>query len=453
MPQPRSLSRRQSIVLQSSFSHHLPLALPQRRMSNVLAPSSMAQHNARVPPRDRRMSQPPTAAPAAVGGGMSPKSIASTKSLPYPRERDDSDAGSGMLPPPLTSAVPQDRRRSVAYERYPPLVSMFEPHRTVSGESFACSPEFRRATTVSEVSSPSSFASGLRAHDMATASFSPHSSWLQQHQPSEARSPDQASVRAVSGHADWVHGDGFYRQSVPQQPQNQTQTQTQHQHQHQHQILRPFEPSGGSSRSSSSSNNSRHSPQTASLSLATNQIGSAGSGSIATITTRTSSSISNGGGYQRVGGNNSNNGGSTQSPPSLRRNPNSSTSLASASSSSSSSSSSLLSSISSAPSTYAYIFDSARSPLLPPQAAPEDDLLAQKLSTRFRSRSNTVSSDPFRTIAAAASADIARRKSAQNLLLAIADGSGFDSVMPATAVGHSAAAIPAYHEDVAEVRR
>ncbi|KAJ2749796.1 ethionine resistance protein, partial [Coemansia sp. BCRC 34490] len=380
---------------------------------------------------------------------MSPKSIASTKSLPYPRERDDPDAGSGMvLPPPLTSAAPQDRRRSVAYERYPPLVSMFEPHRTVSGESFACSPEFRHATTVSEVSSPSSFASGLRTHDMATASFSPHSSWLQQHQPAEARSPDQESVRAVSGHAEWVHGDSFCRQSVPQQPQHQ------HQHQHQHQMLRPFEPSRGSSRSSSSSSNaSRHSPQAASLSLATNQIGSTGSGSITTITTRTGSSISNGGEYQQEGGNNINNG-STQPPPSLRRNPNSSTSLASTSSSSSSSS--LLSSISSAPSTYAYIFDSARSPLLSPsQAALEDDLLAQKHGKRFRSRSNTVSSDPFRTpaAAAAASADIARRKSAQNLLLAIADGSGFDSVMPATAVGHSAAAIPAHHEDVAEVRR
>ncbi|KAJ2811635.1 hypothetical protein FBU31_007737, partial [Coemansia sp. 'formosensis'] len=80
----RSLSRRQSIVLQSSCSGHLSLESPKR-------------------------SSVPPLLPSAAGD---PQSQASTKSLPHG--------------PSAVVDAQRSRRRSMAYERYPPLVSIFE---------------------------------------------------------------------------------------------------------------------------------------------------------------------------------------------------------------------------------------------------------------------------------------------------------------------------------------
>ncbi|KAJ2834126.1 ethionine resistance protein [Coemansia furcata] len=87
----RSLSRRQSIVLQSSScSGHLSLESPRRGS---------------VPPPPLLLLQPS----AAAGD---PQSQASTKSLPHG--------------PSAVVDAQRSRRRSMAYERYPPLVSIFE---------------------------------------------------------------------------------------------------------------------------------------------------------------------------------------------------------------------------------------------------------------------------------------------------------------------------------------
>ncbi|KAJ2261786.1 hypothetical protein GGI01_002024 [Coemansia sp. RSA 376] len=85
----RSLSRRQSIVLQSSCSGHLSLESPNRERNSV-------------PPL-------PTA---------DPQSLASTKSLPY-----------GHC---AVADAQRSRRRSMACERYPPLVSIFEASAALS---------------------------------------------------------------------------------------------------------------------------------------------------------------------------------------------------------------------------------------------------------------------------------------------------------------------------------
>ncbi|KAJ2485841.1 ethionine resistance protein [Coemansia sp. RSA 2050] len=89
----RSLSRRQSIVLQSSCSGHLCLESPNRDRSSVPPPL------------------PPT-------GLADPQSMASTKSLPHG--------------PCAVADVQRSRRRSMAHERYPPLVSIFEASAALS---------------------------------------------------------------------------------------------------------------------------------------------------------------------------------------------------------------------------------------------------------------------------------------------------------------------------------
>ncbi|KAJ2813089.1 ethionine resistance protein, partial [Coemansia furcata] len=81
----RSLSRRQSIVLQSSCSGHLSLESPRRGSVPPLLPNAAA---------------------------VDPQSQASTKSLPHG--------------PSAVVDAQRSRRRSMAYERYPPLVSIFE---------------------------------------------------------------------------------------------------------------------------------------------------------------------------------------------------------------------------------------------------------------------------------------------------------------------------------------
>ncbi|KAJ2754143.1 ethionine resistance protein [Coemansia pectinata] len=85
----RSLSRRQSIVLQSSCSGHLSLESPNRDRNSV----------------------PPLPA-------VDPQSLASTKSLPHG--------------PCAVADAQRSRRRSMAYERYPPLVSIFEASAALS---------------------------------------------------------------------------------------------------------------------------------------------------------------------------------------------------------------------------------------------------------------------------------------------------------------------------------
>ncbi|KAJ2162998.1 hypothetical protein GGF46_000184 [Coemansia sp. RSA 552] len=120
-PQPRSQARRQSIALQSSSSHQMPLSMPVR--GGALAPSSPLRRT------QRQAVQPLSSSPE-------PWSIASTKSLP-PRVLGSSMA---RTPHPLplaigpdavpscsaTSSAQSDRRRSVAHERYPPLSSIIE---------------------------------------------------------------------------------------------------------------------------------------------------------------------------------------------------------------------------------------------------------------------------------------------------------------------------------------
>ncbi|KAJ2896581.1 hypothetical protein GGI21_005032, partial [Coemansia aciculifera] len=93
----RSLSRRQSIVLQSSCSGHLSIESPNR---------------------DNSRSTAAITAPAVVV--VDPQSLASTKSLPY------------GPPTSHTVDVQRSRRRSMAYERYPPLVSIFEASAALS---------------------------------------------------------------------------------------------------------------------------------------------------------------------------------------------------------------------------------------------------------------------------------------------------------------------------------
>ncbi|KAJ1824308.1 ethionine resistance protein [Coemansia sp. RSA 2675] len=87
----RSLSRRQSIVLQSSCSGHLSLESPGRDRSSV-----------------------PPLLPTTVDS----QSMASTKSLPHG--------------PSAVADAQRSRRRSMAHERYPPLVSIFEASAALS---------------------------------------------------------------------------------------------------------------------------------------------------------------------------------------------------------------------------------------------------------------------------------------------------------------------------------
>ncbi|KAJ2631625.1 hypothetical protein GGF44_003918, partial [Coemansia sp. RSA 1694] len=93
----RSLSRRQSIVLQSSCSGHLSIESPSR---------------------DYHRGGPLLAA-ATAAATIDPQSMASTKSLPHG-------------PPNPAADAQRSRRRSMAYERYPPLVSIFEASAALS---------------------------------------------------------------------------------------------------------------------------------------------------------------------------------------------------------------------------------------------------------------------------------------------------------------------------------
>ncbi|KAJ1905018.1 ethionine resistance protein [Coemansia sp. IMI 209127] len=344
--QPLSLSRRRSIVLQSSHSNTLPLSLPPRRTSNAPVPPMGQQ--VRPFQRPRRLSQPPTANVAT--SGVLPQSVTSTRSLPHPPQAmGGSDACS------LSSAsAAQDRRLSVAYERYPPLVSIFESCNKKSA-GISCSPEDGIA------GAPETPAAGAQMQRASTVSFSSGSPWLQ----SEART-DQEAPMPIS---DWLLNDG-YCEAAPQQQRQQQQQQL-----------------ASESRSPATS---------------------------FSVTTNHSSQ------------------GQPEDLPFLQRSPSSTASLSSAFSIASSSSST-----SSTPSSYAYIFDSAR------VSVPEDPL------TLKHDRRRTAGGSYFLPIDAA----VSRSKSAQNLLLTMADGSSFDNVMPATTTGHAAAAMSAHHEDVAEVRR
>ncbi|KAJ2393010.1 ethionine resistance protein [Coemansia sp. RSA 2611] len=118
----RSLSRRQSIALQSSCSYQMPLSLPGR---SPIIPSTSPM---------RSLQQQRMQSLAQVPASSEPCwSLTSTKSLsgaaPVPRSTlanvrplSLGHAADGQ------SASPQSdtRRRSVAHERYPPLTSIFE---------------------------------------------------------------------------------------------------------------------------------------------------------------------------------------------------------------------------------------------------------------------------------------------------------------------------------------
>ncbi|KAJ2384507.1 hypothetical protein GGI23_006914, partial [Coemansia sp. RSA 2559] len=338
--QPLSLSRRRSIALQSSHSNTLPLSLPPRRTSN--AQVSPMRQQARPFQKPRRLSQPPTANMATAG--VLPQSVASTRSLPHPPQlMGGSDACS------LSSAsAAQDRRLSIAYERYPPLVSIFESCNKKSA-GISCSPEDSIASV------PETPATGTQMQRASTVSFSSGSPWLQ-----PEAIIDQEAPMPIS---DWLLNNS-YCETAPQQQQQASENR---------------------------------SPAT-SFSVTTNH-------------------------------------SSQEQPedlPFLQRSASSTASLASAFSIASSSSST-----SSTPSSYAYIFDSAR------VSIPEDSL------TLKYDRRRTSGGSYLQPIDAA----VSRSKSAQNLLLTIADGSSFDNVMPATTTGHAAAAMSTQHEDVAEVRR
>ncbi|KAJ2554958.1 ethionine resistance protein [Coemansia sp. RSA 1933] len=367
--QPRSLSRRKSIVLQSSQSQYLPLALPPpRRISKVLG-SPMAQ--ARMQPR--RMSQPPTASTPAAGGAAA-QSITSTKSLPQATD-------TGSLPQ-------QDRRLSTAYERYPPLVSIFESYSRKS-TGISCSPEDSitavghyecfPSSSYSAIgacpSSSSPVAVGARMNRVSTVPYSPSSSpWLQ---PEASRSNQEASAAdALMTNSDWLISERYCQTGEQQQA-----------------VVAGI---GGGGRSPATS-----------FSLTTNH------------SSHTTTDDNSGGNEQENGAGN------------LRRSPSSTASLASAFSIASSSSTS------STPSSYAYIFDSARTPAA-------EDLLTLKNKTTATSSQH----HPW-----GLETSSSRSRSAQNLLLTIADGSSFDNVMAATTTGHAAAAMSTQHEDVASVRQ
>ncbi|KAI9471269.1 mate-domain-containing protein [Coemansia mojavensis] len=120
--QPRSLSRRQSIALQSCSSYQMPLSLPGK-ISTASWTSPM-----RTAPQLQRTQ--PAFQQASVGSELG-WSLASAKSLP-----NAAQTGRGVLPAigPLSlvdienspSSAHSSRRRSMAHERYPPLTSIFE---------------------------------------------------------------------------------------------------------------------------------------------------------------------------------------------------------------------------------------------------------------------------------------------------------------------------------------
>ncbi|KAJ2350738.1 ethionine resistance protein, partial [Coemansia sp. RSA 2618] len=132
--QPRSLTRRQSIALQSSCSYQMPLSLPGR---SPVALSTSPMRN----PQAQRM-QPLAHAPAASEPCWS---LASTKSLPSGAQLPRGAPLGSMRPLSMAlasdshaaSAQSDDRRRSVAYERYPPLTCIFEtaPNNNSSSSS------------------------------------------------------------------------------------------------------------------------------------------------------------------------------------------------------------------------------------------------------------------------------------------------------------------------------
>ncbi|KAJ2450566.1 ethionine resistance protein [Coemansia sp. RSA 2336] len=120
--QPRSLSRRQSITLQSGSSYQMPLSLPGK-----ISTTSWASPMRTAPQLQRTQ---PMLQQAAAGSELG-WSLASAKSLP-----NAAQSGRGAPPAirPLSladmenspSSAHSSRRRSMAHERYPPLTSIFE---------------------------------------------------------------------------------------------------------------------------------------------------------------------------------------------------------------------------------------------------------------------------------------------------------------------------------------
>ncbi|KAJ2852390.1 ethionine resistance protein [Coemansia brasiliensis] len=123
MQQPRPLSRRQSITLQSCSSYQMPLSLPGKiSMASWTSPMRAAPQQQRTQPACQQ---------ASMGSELG-WSLASAKSLP-----NAAQAGKGVPPDirPLSlvdtlenspSSAHSSRRRSMAHERYPPLASIFE---------------------------------------------------------------------------------------------------------------------------------------------------------------------------------------------------------------------------------------------------------------------------------------------------------------------------------------
>ncbi|KAJ2082863.1 ethionine resistance protein [Coemansia sp. RSA 988] len=128
-PQPQSMTRRQSIALQSSCSpHKMSLALPCGMQSTApsISPARM---------KKQRMLPPLTISTTE------PWRLVNTKSLPNGSLTSRRQPNSAGIPRPLSlslavpetpfdpsdaSTLEQSRRRSVAHERYPPLTSIFE---------------------------------------------------------------------------------------------------------------------------------------------------------------------------------------------------------------------------------------------------------------------------------------------------------------------------------------
>ncbi|KAI8322070.1 mate-domain-containing protein [Martensiomyces pterosporus] len=108
--QSRPRSRRPSIVLQSSYSYSIPMSLPQ---STLQQPMSATLQQQRVPLL-----------------AMDPRYLASTKSLPNGDAAITTAAPSALTQAEQAAAArsyaQRSRRRSIAHERYPPLVSIFE---------------------------------------------------------------------------------------------------------------------------------------------------------------------------------------------------------------------------------------------------------------------------------------------------------------------------------------
>ncbi|KAJ2806931.1 hypothetical protein H4R20_001497 [Coemansia guatemalensis] len=129
-PQPQSLTRRQSIALQSSCSpHKMSLALPCGRQSTApsISPARKKQQQRMLPPLTISTTEP--------------WRLVNTKSLPNGSLTSRRQPKSAGIPRPLSlslavpetpfdasdaSSLEQSRRRSVAHERYPPLTSIFE---------------------------------------------------------------------------------------------------------------------------------------------------------------------------------------------------------------------------------------------------------------------------------------------------------------------------------------